>query len=62
MAVILSKAARLNERGRRLSAKGWFAEAEAAYRAAAAAKPRVRALARFFEPHMLDADTAASIH
>jgi len=40
MAVILSKAARLNERGRRLSAKGWFAEAEAAYRAAAAAKPQ----------------------
>jgi len=34
-----SRASRLNERGRELAAKGWFAEAEEAYRAAAEARP-----------------------
>jgi len=37
--MIFSKAQRLNDRGRELAAKGWFAEAEEAYRAAADAKP-----------------------
>ena len=38
--MIFSKARRLNDRGRELEAKGWFAEAESSYRAAAAAKPK----------------------
>jgi len=38
--MILSKAQRLNDKGQELSAKGWFTEAEAAYRAAAEAKPK----------------------
>jgi tetratricopeptide (TPR) repeat protein len=37
--MIFSKAQRLNDQGRDLAAKGWFAEAEEAYRAAADAKP-----------------------
>ncbi len=37
--MIFSKARRLNERGRKLADKGWFAEAEEAYRAAADAAP-----------------------
>ena len=37
--MIFSKARRLNERGRKLADKGWFAEAEEAYRAAADAEP-----------------------
>lgn len=38
--MIFSKAQRLNERGRELAEKGWFVEAEEAYRAAAKAKPQ----------------------
>jgi len=37
--MLFSKAQRLNDRGRKLAAKGWFVEAEEAYRAAAYAKP-----------------------
>ena len=37
--MIFSKARRLNERGRKLADKGWFAEAEEAYREAADAAP-----------------------
>ena len=37
--MIFSKAQRLNDRGRKLAEKGWFVEAEEAYRAAAHAKP-----------------------
>ncbi len=38
--MISSKAQRLNDKGQELSAKGWYIEAEVAYRAAAAAKPK----------------------
>ncbi len=37
--MIFSNARRLNERGRKLADKGWFAEAEEAYRASADAAP-----------------------